>query len=178
MVWQLRRARASGYPAAILDLAFAPVAEATMLGSGEDGLMAISIDQGQALAIYVVAALVFLVTAALRARISYEWLGIAVSTLFMGVGVAISFASNGDPETPASMMLTGFSCLYVGFLLGTRFDPLNPFVGIGGANKEDDEYPTKDEVVEVLGRRGIDAWPGLLLGISMSLLAIFLVEFR
>jgi hypothetical protein len=148
------------------------------LGSGEDNSMAISIDQGQALAIYVVAALAFLVASALRARSSDEWLGIAVSTLVMGIGVAISLAPSGDPDAPPSLMLTGFSCLYVGFLVGTRFDPLNPFVGIGGANKEDGEYRTKDEAVEILGRRGIDAWPGLLLGISIFLLAIFLVEFR
>lgn len=148
------------------------------LGSGEDNSMATSIDQGQALAIYVVAALAFLVTAALRARISYEWLGIAVSTLVMGIGVAISLAPSGDPELPPSLMLTGFTCLYVGFLLGTRFDPLNPFVGIGGANKEDDEYRTKDEAVEILGRRGIDAWPGLLLGVSMMLIAFFILDFQ
>ena len=140
--------------------------------------MTISIDKGQALAIYVIAALAFLVTAALRARISYEWLGIGVSTLLMGIGMAISLAPSDDPEATPSLMLMGFSCLYVGFLLGTRFDPLNPFVGIGGANKEDGEYRTKDEAVEVLGRRGIDAWPGLLLGISMSLLAMFFVDFR
>lgn len=64
--------------------------------------------------------------------------------MLVGVGMVVSYASSGDPNTPISLMLTCFACLFAGISLGTKFDQLNSFVGIGVANKEDDEYLTKD----------------------------------
>lgn len=146
---------------------------------GEELIMTmVSVDQGQALPIYVIVALALLVTAGIRARTSKEWGALGACLAFMGVVLFASVALNDDPELPPSLSLTGFSCLYAGWLVGTKFDPLNPLVAIGGANKEADEYPTKDETVGILGRRGVDAWPGLLLGVLLSLLAIVLVDFQ
>lgn len=100
----------------------------------------------------------------MRARIAHAWIGLVISAMIFGIGALVSYASSADPDTPTSLMLTCFACLFAGILLGTKFDPLNPFVVIGRGNKEVDEYLTKDEAIGVIGRRGVEIWPGLVIG--------------
>ena len=100
----------------------------------------------------------------MRARIAHAWIALVISAMIFGIGVLVSYASSADPDTPTSLMLTCFACLFAGILLGAKFDPLNPFVVIGRGNKEVDEYLTKDEAIGVIGRRGVEIWPGLVIG--------------